>query len=71
MYLGDSLGKLFSINIKNGARIKKFKKHGDEVTGVVYWPERRFLISCSWDTKVHIHDDSKSDPVGIIRHDKI
>lgn len=27
LFVGDSVGRVFSINIKNGARMKKFKKH--------------------------------------------
>lgn len=29
------------------------------------------LISSSWDKSVKIHDDSKSDNIGVIRYDKI
>mmetsp|Transcript_25721 Transcript_25721/g.45135 ORF Transcript_25721/g.45135 Transcript_25721/m.45135 type:complete len:913 (-) Transcript_25721:3141-5879(-) len=71
LYLGDSQGRVVSINVKNGARIKKFLKHSDEVTSLLYWEKNKFLVSSSWDGKVRIHDDSKSDPKGTIRFDNI
>lgn len=71
LYLGDSLGNVVSVNIKNGARIKKFLKHSDEVTSLLYWEKNKFLVSSSWDGKVRIHDDSKSESKGTIRFDGI
>ena len=74
LYVGDSAGKVFTLNIKNGTKIKKFKSHTDEVTSLYYWEgseDVKLLISSSWDGSVIVHDDSKSDPVGIVRYNKI
>jgi hypothetical protein len=37
LFIGTSNGKLFSINIKNGNKITKFKKHQKMVTCVLSW----------------------------------
>lgn len=74
LYVGDSAGKVFTLNIKNGTKIKKFRSHTDEVTSLYYWEgseDVKLLISSSWDGSVIVHDDSKSDPVGIVRYNKI
>jgi WD40 repeat protein len=71
LYIGDSRGNVLSINAKNGALIKKFKNHAGQVSDLVYWPEFKFLISCSWDGCVRIHDDSRADDFGVVRFDKI
>lgn len=60
MYLGDSTGAVRSINIINGAKIKSFSGHKDEITGLLFWSEMKKLISCSWNKKILIHDDSKT-----------
>ncbi|CAG9329654.1 unnamed protein product [Blepharisma stoltei] len=71
MYIGDSQGHVYTFKIKNGARIKEFKQHTGEVTNLLFWPEYKYLISTSWDCRVRVHDDSKSDDLGILRFDKI
>lgn len=60
MYLGDSGGGIKSINIINGAKIKVFSGHKDEITGLLFWSEMKRLISCSWNKKILYHDDSKT-----------
>lgn len=35
LYIGDSQGRIRSINVKNGAKIKKFVKHSEEITGLI------------------------------------
>lgn len=71
MYIGDSQGHVFTFKIKNGAKIKEFKQHTGEITSLLFWPEFKFLISTSWDHRVRVHDDSKSDDFGLLRFDKI
>jgi WD40 repeat protein len=71
LYIGDSLGRVLSINVKNGAKIKKFTTHADEVTCIAYWASMRFVVSSSWDKTVRVHDDSKSEQRGSLRYDKI
>ena len=45
LFVGDQKGRLFSINIKNGARMKKFKKNKkakrdkDDISCLYYWGE--------------------------------
>lgn len=73
LFVGDQKGRLFSINIKNGAKMKKFKKSkpkgGDsekkkeknDVSCLYYWGSKAILISSSWDGKVRLYDDSTAD----------
>jgi hypothetical protein len=44
LFVGDSRGRMFSINIKNGAKMKKFKKgeksknkDKDDISSMFYW----------------------------------
>ena len=67
VYLGDSIGGIRAINIKNGAGVREFKRHKEEITGLLYWAENRMLISSSWDKRIKIHDDSKIDEENQVR----
>lgn len=71
LFLGDSKGRVLTFKVKNGMKIKKFKRHGGEVTAMLFLPEFKYLISCSWDRKVHVHDDSEGGERGSIRFDQI
>ena len=37
LFVGDSEGCIYTVNIKNGARMKSFQKHETMVTGLAYW----------------------------------
>lgn len=37
LFIGNSDGKIFTINIKNGAKMNKFQKHKHMVTDLLYW----------------------------------
>ena len=69
IYLGDSTGRIRAVNIKNGAKIKKFSKHKEEITDILHWAENRLIISSSWDKHIKIHDDSKITEEHQIRHE--
>ena len=58
LFVGDSKGKVIAINIKNGAKMKKFTKHKADTSAFCYWPQKKRLISASWDGVVRIHDDT-------------
>lgn len=66
---------MFSINIKNGAKMKKFKKskkmkrEKDDVSCLYFWGnQKNILISASWDNKVRLYDDSTSEQEGTKRY---
>jgi len=47
LFIGDSRGRCFSINIKNGAKMKKFKKgekaknkDKEDISCLYYWGDR-------------------------------
>lgn len=71
LYLGDSKGRVLTFKVKNGMKIKEFKSHAGEVTNLLFLPDFKYLISCSWDGKVHVHDDSEGGEKGNIRFDQI
>lgn len=66
--MGDSGGEIFTVNIRNGARMKDFQKHEAAVTGLAFWSsdssdlnderyqDLRRIISVSMGTEVFIHD---------------
>ena len=69
---------MFSINIKNGAKMKKFKKskkgkrEKDDISSLYFWGDekakRNILIAASWDSKVRLYDDSTADQEGAKRY---
>ena len=71
LYIGNSKGKVYSLNIKNGQRIKKFTGHQDEITQIVYWEQQRLVISSSWDGQVVVHDDSITETASSKKSGKI
>jgi len=62
---------LFSINIKNGAKMKKFKKskkrkrEKEDISSLFFWGDEKakknLLIAASWDGKVRLYDDNTAD----------
>jgi len=63
---------MFSINIKNGAKMKKFKKgeknknkDKEDISSMYYWGEKCGLLAASWDGKVRLFDDSDSSEEGV------
>lgn len=71
LFVGDQRGRLFSINIKNGAKMKKFKKSKkkggrkdkDDISCLYYFEGsgKNVIISSSWDGRVRVYDDSTAD----------
>lgn len=68
LFVGNCVGKVFSINIKNGAHMKKFEEHAGDVSSLYYWGEKTILLSASWDKIVRLSDDSTSKPEGDTRY---
>ena len=62
---------MFSINIKNGAKMKKFKKgyksankDKEDISCLYYWGSKTQLFASSWDGKVMLFDDNESTEEG-------
>jgi WD40 repeat protein len=74
LFVGDSRGRTFSINIKNGAKMKKFKKprkgpkDKQEVSSLYYWGDACALLVASWDGLVRLFDDSDSSEEGLLKY---
>jgi len=72
LFVGDSRGHIQSINIKNGARMKKFKKEGpkskskdkEDISSLYYWGAQTMLLAASWDGNVRLYDDKQSGEEG-------
>ena len=72
LFLGDTLGNIFSINVRNGARLRDFKKHQKPpnspekvITDLAYFNKKKdtkVLVTASLCSSIMIHDDSESDP---------
>jgi WD40 repeat protein len=69
LFVGNSKGHVFSINIKNGAHMKKFEEHKGDVSSLYYWGDKTIILSASWDKVVRLSDDSTSKPEGDKRYD--
>lgn len=37
LFIGDSEGCIYTVNIRNGAKMKEFQKHNSMVTGLACW----------------------------------
>lgn len=37
LFVGDSEGRIFTVNIKNGAKMKKFERHHKMITDLAHW----------------------------------
>mmetsp|Transcript_60954 Transcript_60954/g.132061 ORF Transcript_60954/g.132061 Transcript_60954/m.132061 type:complete len:101 (+) Transcript_60954:1524-1826(+) len=61
IFLADSSGRVSSFNLNNGAKMKKFSKHADEVSDLLYFGEKKFLVTSGWDGHLKISDDDKPD----------
>jgi WD40 repeat protein len=79
LFVGDSRGHIQSINIKNGARMKKFKekevpksksKDREDISSLYYWGVKEndtninTLLAASWDGNVRLYDDKQSGEEG-------
>lgn len=75
LFVGDSRGRLFTINIKNGAKGKKFKK-GDkarnkdkeDISALYYWGSQSVLMAASSDGFVRLYDDGDASEEGIKKY---
>ena len=54
LFVGNCKGHVFSINIKNGAPMKKFEDHKGDVSCLCYWGDKNILLSSSWDKNVQL-----------------
>ena len=74
IFVGDSEGRIFTVNIKNGAKMKKFERHHKMITDLAHWTsetmqnpdernqDQRRVVSISREESVNIHDEDSSDP---------
>ena len=77
LFVGDSEGRIFTVNIKNGAKLKKFEKHDQAITDIQHWSSQnqtkggedddfekddiRRVITASRENTVNIHDEDSQD----------
>ena len=78
LFVGDAEGRIFTVNIKNGAKMKKFERHHKMITDLLYWASAsvendkdkdiRRIVSISRESNVHIHDEDSVDPHKSVRY---
>ena len=84
LFVGDAEGRIFTVNIKNGARLKKFEKHSQAITDLGHWTSTnqigkpddenfekddiRRVISSSRETTDNIHDEDSQDSLKSCRY---
>ena len=75
LFFGTSKGKLKTLNIKNGAISRKFRKEAawkptqkEDISSIAYWGDETMLIASSWDNMVRFYDDGDADDVCTPRH---
>lgn len=66
---------MFSINIKNGAKMKKFKKgeksknkEKEDITSMYYWGKEAVLMAASCDGNYRLFDDMTTGEEGIKKY---
>ena len=75
LFFGTSRGKLKTLNVKNGAISRKFKKeqnrkstHKEDISSIAYWGDGTMLIASSWDGMVRFYDDGDAEDDCTARH---
>ena len=78
LFVGDQRGRTYSVDVKNGVKLKKFKKdkskerEKDDISSLIYWDEAASainnLIVASWDGKIRLYDDKDPHREGTIRN---
>ena len=78
LFVGDADGRIFTVNIKNGAKMKKFERHNKMITDLAYWtsssvendPDKdiRRIVSVSREDTMNIHDEDSPDPHHSVRY---
>lgn len=82
LFVGDQKGRIYCVNVKNGAKMKKFKrpdkskgKEKNDVSSMIYWADHDpktgesqcNVISASWDCVLRLWDDNNTDRDGQYR----
>lgn len=57
MLIGDCEGECGVYNVINGAKLKQLTSHHSEVINIFHIAELNYIISCSLDGIVNIHND--------------
>lgn len=78
LFVGDQRGRTYSVDVKNGVKLKKFKKEKgkekekDDIASLIYWDDAdasiNNLIIASWDSKIRLYDDKDATREGTMRN---
>lgn len=55
LVVGDSLGHIWVVNLKNGSVMKQLDPHGGQISELIYCMKERAVLSSAWDGQVHEH----------------
>ena len=59
LYLGDSIGRIKSFYLETGVLSNQFDSHKEEITHIIFSFKYNYLISCSKDLIIKIHENKK------------
>lgn len=62
IFVADHSGQIHAYNATTGCPIKKLTSHDEEVSGMIYCPGDKNIITVSWDHSIVVHDESEQTP---------
>jgi len=62
IFVADSRGNVSVHSSETGCFIKRLTPHRKEISGMVYCPGDKNLITVSWDRSIMVHDESEQAP---------
>lgn len=58
LFVSDHLGDIHVYHSSTGCCVKKLTSHAKEVSGMIYCPGDKNIITVSWDRSIAVHDES-------------
>ena len=65
--IGTAGGDVLVLNYMNAILLKAGEKHRGQVSGLVYSRKDKCAISCGWDSKIHVHDETSGKVLDLVR----
>ena len=66
-YLGDSFGKVKSYYLSSGEYLREYEQHKDEISFIFSMKKYNYLISCSKDLCIKIHNESDLNKIIVLK----
>lgn len=62
IFVSDNRGDTYVYHSSTGCQVKKLTPHSKEVSGMIYCPGDKNIITVSWDRSIVVHDDAEQSP---------